>query len=114
MVHGQNVSPGRGSGAPVTAISTIRNNSAKGRPNRNRTCVAPAVPSVPVSSRCIALRTVCAKAAMTVKMAQTQDDTKAALIITASARGFCRGEHVVDVEIGRDLPAVGNKIVDHA
>ena len=49
--------------------------SAKGSPNRNRTCVAPAVPSDVVSSRWVALRTVWAAAAMTVNSAQSQEES---------------------------------------
>src|SRR5277367_1329095 len=109
IVHGQNFHLGRGSGAPVTDNKPMRNNSAKGKPNRNRTCVAPAVPSVPVNSRCIALRTVWAKAAMTVKMAHSHAE-----IITPSSRRLFRSDHVIHVDIGRKLPAVGEQIVDHA
>src|SRR5262245_41616173 len=46
--------------------------SANGKPNRKRTWVAPTVPSLAVSSRCVALRTVCAAAAMTVNRAHNQ------------------------------------------
>ena len=44
--------------APVTPSTTARNNSANGSPNRKRTSVAPAAPSLPVNSRCMALRAV--------------------------------------------------------
>ena len=44
---------------------------ANGKPNRKRTWVAPTVPSVAVSSRCMALRAVCAAAAISVKTAQS-------------------------------------------
>jgi len=71
--QGQNVSPGRGSAAPVAMSRPTRKTSANGKPNRKRTCVAPTVPRVPVSSRCAALRTVCVNAAMTVKTAHSQD-----------------------------------------
>src|SRR5262249_30667312 len=50
--------------------------AANGNPNRKRTWVAPTVPSAFVSSRCVALRTVCAAAAITVKMAHSQGETK--------------------------------------
>ena len=68
----QKAQPVCGSRAPVHSIMPARKTSANGKPNRNRTCVAPSVPSVPVSSRCIALRTVCAAAAMMVKTIQSQ------------------------------------------
>ena len=47
-----------GNGSPVATKTTARNSSANGRPNRKRTCVAPTVPSVLISSRCMALRSV--------------------------------------------------------
>ena len=68
----QNVHAGCGSGAPVHSIKPARKTSAKGKPNRKRTWVAPSVPRLPVSSRCIALRTVWAEAAMMVKTTQSQ------------------------------------------
>jgi hypothetical protein len=46
----------RGSASPVVIRTTTRNRSANGKPNRNRTCVAPTVPSVLVSPLCMALR----------------------------------------------------------
>ena len=51
-----------------------KTNSANGKPNRKRTWVAPTVPSVAVSSRCMALRAVCAAAAIRVKTAQSMND----------------------------------------
>ena len=72
ITHGQNSAPGRGSGVPVTMRRPVMNTSTNGKPNRNRTCVAPTVPRLPVSARCVALRSVWAKAAMTVKTAQSQ------------------------------------------
>jgi hypothetical protein len=48
--------------------------TAKGKPNRKRTWVAPTVPSVALSSRCMALRAVWAAAAITVKTAQSMID----------------------------------------
>ena len=57
-------------------ISTpARNTSANGNPNRKRTWVAPTVPSVAVSSRCMALRAVWLKAATTVNSAQSHDES---------------------------------------
>jgi hypothetical protein len=47
--------------------------SANGNPNRKRTWVAPTVPSLAVSPRCVALRTVCAAAATMVKAAQSHE-----------------------------------------
>ncbi len=69
--QGQNTSGGRGKASPTTAVTPARNSSANGKPNRKRTCVAPTVPSVAVSSRCMALRAVCAAAAISVKTAQS-------------------------------------------
>ena len=70
-IHGQNTKGGIGSADSVATHTPIRNITAKGKPNRKRTCVAPTVPSVAVSSRCMALRAVCAAAAMMVKTAQS-------------------------------------------
>ena len=53
-------------GSPRRQQNAVKNNSANGSPNRNRTCVAPTVPSVAVSPFCMALRSVCEPAAMTV------------------------------------------------
>ena len=72
ITHGQNDSPGCGSDAPLHISTAARNTSANGKPNRKRTCVAPTVPRLAVSSRCMALRTVWLNAAMTVKTAQSQ------------------------------------------
>src|SRR5438105_221381 len=55
------------------AIRPNRKRSANGNPNRKRTWVAPTVPSVAVSSRCAALRTVWLAAAMTVNNAHSQE-----------------------------------------
>jgi hypothetical protein len=52
-------------------MSPNRKSSANGNPNRKRTWVAPTVPRVAVSSRCMALRAVCAAAAINVKTAQS-------------------------------------------
>src|SRR4029079_17888786 len=59
----------RGIGSTVAASTPARNSSAKGRPNRNRTCVAPTVPRGPVSSFCMALRMTCPAQATTVNTA---------------------------------------------
>ena len=75
ITHGQNIHPGFGNGVPVASSTPARNTSTNGKPNRKRTCVAPTVPSVTVSSRCIALRSVWANAAMTVKTAHSQGVT---------------------------------------
>src|SRR5262249_17878697 len=53
-------------------MTATRNRSANGSPNRKRTWVAPAGPSVAVSSRWVALRTVWPAAAITVNNAQSQ------------------------------------------
>src|SRR3954463_8654231 len=60
-----------GGRAPVARNTQAKKISANGKPNRKRTCVAPTVPSVAVSSRCIALRAVWPAAASTVKTAQS-------------------------------------------
>ena len=60
------------SSAIITMARKIKEN---GKPNRKRTCVAPTVPRLAVSERCVALRTVCAAAAMMVKTAHSQDAT---------------------------------------
>jgi len=70
--QGQKLSPGRGSGDPVAMSTAARKTSAKGKPNKNRTWVAPTVPRPPVNSRCIALRKVWKNAAVTVKTIQSQ------------------------------------------
>jgi len=69
--HGQNTSGGDGNAVPVTVKTQARKTSAKGNPKRKRTWVAPTVPRAAVSSRCIALRAVCAAAAISVKTAQS-------------------------------------------
>ena len=68
-VQAKAVEPMTGSGSPVTASTIARNTRPKGRPNRKRTCVAPTVPSVAVSSFCCALRNTWPAAATTVKTA---------------------------------------------
>src|SRR5262252_7615733 len=72
ITQGQKISGGRGGSCPSAIITAARKTKAKGNPNRKRTWVAPTVPSLAVSSRCVALRTVCALAAMTVNSAQSQ------------------------------------------
>src|SRR5918999_4600596 len=57
---------------PVTATTSARKSPPNGRPNRKRTCVAPTVPSVAVSSFCMALRSVCPPAAAIVNTTQSQ------------------------------------------
>ena len=65
---------GFGNAAPVAVTTPARKSSAKGKPNRKRTCVAPTVPRVAVNSRCMALRAVCAAAAISVKTAQSMSN----------------------------------------
>lgn len=72
-VHSSDDRPGAGAAAPLAAETSARNMSAKGRPNRKRTKVAPAVPSVAMRSRCMALRAVCAPEAATVKTIHNQE-----------------------------------------
>src|SRR5947199_10645680 len=101
--QGQNTCDGLGNSAPIVVSTPARKRSANGHPNRKRTWVAPAVPSVAVSSRCVALRTVCAPAAIKVKTAQS-----------TALRRLLRRDHVVHVHVARALPAIGDEIVDHA
>src|SRR2546429_6038851 len=98
---------GRGSAPPENSATPARKSSANGNPNRKRTCVAPTVPSVVVSSRCIALRAVCPAAANTVKTAQSQ-------VVSITLFPPLPQHQVVHVGVGRELPAVGDEIVDHA
>src|SRR6185437_921473 len=77
---------GCGSPSPSTVMTPSRNRMANGKPNRKRTCVAPTVPSVAVSSRCMALRAVCAPAAMIVKTAQSMSLRAVALADHIQAR----------------------------
>src|SRR6267154_1056808 len=69
--HGQNAGVGHGTASPVAAITTAKNTSENGKPNRKRMLVAPQVPSGPVNCRCIALRATCPSAAVTVKGIQS-------------------------------------------
>src|SRR6476469_2045116 len=69
--QGQKMYGGFGNPDPVAVTTAARKSTAKGKPNRKRTWVAPTVPSVAVSSRCMALRAVCAAAAINVKTAQS-------------------------------------------
>src|SRR4029079_10255474 len=71
--QGQKAGGGRGRPCPSAIITPARKMSANGNPNRKRTWVAPTVPSLVVSSRCAALRTVCAAAATMVKTAQSHE-----------------------------------------
>ena len=66
--HAADVIAGRA--AWVQASTAARNSSAKGKPNRKRTKVAPSAPSLGVSSRCMALRAVWPAAPSKVKMTQ--------------------------------------------
>src|SRR3989338_10554494 len=70
--HGQNMKSGRGSATPVATEAPARKTRTKGKPKRKRTWVAPTVPRLPVSSRCMALRAVCAAAASTLNRTQSQ------------------------------------------
>ncbi len=64
--------PGCGSDSPVANNAAKRKSKPKGTPKKKRTCVAPAVPIVAVSCRWVALRNVCAAAAISVKTIQSQ------------------------------------------
>src|ERR1700731_3483530 len=74
ITQGQKLKDGRGSGTPVTSKTPIKDSNANGKRNRKRTWVAPTVPRLVVSSRCIALRKVWKNAAVTVKTIQSQED----------------------------------------
>src|ERR1700730_11486322 len=52
--QGQKTSGGRGGSCPSAIITAARKTKAKGNPNRKRTWVAPTVPSLAGSSRCVA------------------------------------------------------------
>src|SRR5262245_37106829 len=127
-------------------MTAARNSSANGRPNKKRTWVAPAVPSVAVSSRWVAFRTVWLAAAITVDSAQSQSviaslspswpdlfrrstplpaarktrmpATRAGMTALTGLRLHSRRlsgrDHVVHVHVGGELPAVGQRMVDHA
>ena len=73
ITHGQNISGGSGGACRSAIMTATRKMSANGNPNRKRTWVAPTVPSLAVSPRCVALRTVCAAAATMVKIAQSHE-----------------------------------------
>src|SRR5690606_11176364 len=62
---------GGGTRASVSAAASARNSSANGSPYRKRTCAAPTVPSTAVRLLCIALRAVCARAAISVATIQS-------------------------------------------
>ena len=63
---------GAGSEYPPIACTPSSHRIAKGSPYRNRTSVAPSVPSSAVRLRCAALRSVWANAAQTVTGIQSQ------------------------------------------
>src|SRR6266849_4156216 len=87
-------------------MTAVRKTSAKGKPNRNRTWVAPTVPRLAVRPRWVALRTVCATAAIIVKRAHNHDESRIARLLG--------GHHIVHVHVAFDLPAVGEDIVDYS
>src|ERR1700704_2443557 len=70
--HGQNAAVGHGTASPVAAITTTKNRTENGKPNRKRILVAPQVPSGPVNCRCIALRATWPSAAVMVKGIQSE------------------------------------------
>src|SRR5262249_34827140 len=78
ITHGQKLAGGRGSPCPSASITAARKTSAKGNPKRNRTWVAPTVPSWVGSSRWVALRTVCAGAARVGTPAQSHEGSSQA------------------------------------
>src|SRR5215211_946728 len=106
--QGQNIQPGRGRPEPDIIVTAVSERSTKGNPNRKRTCVAPTVPRLAVSSRCMALRTVWANAAIRVKPAHSQPES-----LTMSRRPLGH-DHVVHVDIVGELHLPGEDIQDHA
>src|ERR1051326_585530 len=123
-IHSQNAVRGCGRPAPLASSTAARNTSANGQPNRNRTWVAPMVPSRAVSSRCMALRAVCPAAAMMVNTAQSQLRSiigNFAMVCGDKGRRLAAGsfpprggDHVVHVDIVGKLPGVGEEVVDDA
>src|SRR5919204_6393509 len=114
--QGQKLAGGCGRPCPSASITAARKMSAKGKPKRNRTWVAPTVPSLAVSSRWVALRTVCAAAAMMVKRAQSHEGSSIGTWpprAKSGGRAF-RDYHVIHIHVARELPAIGEKIVDDA
>src|SRR5690606_34473559 len=81
--------PGTGIGPPPSVKTSASRTRPKGMPKRKRTCVAPTVPSLPVRSRCMALRAVCAAAAPMVSRIQSQGGASGASVIQRPAS--CRG-----------------------
>src|SRR5690606_34813729 len=73
--------PGTGIGPPPSVRTSASRTRPKGMPKRKRTWVAPTVPSLPVKSRCMALRAVCAAAAPTVSRIQSQGGASGASVI---------------------------------
>src|SRR5690349_20553271 len=94
-----------GSGSFVQSVTIKRNKAPKGRPNKKRTRVAPTVPMVCVSPRCMALRAVCPVEAITVKITQSQPAVSMIRFSGNSLRAF-GGEHVVHVHVGGRGPVV--------
>src|SRR6202011_3255953 len=114
--HGQNASPGRGNGIPVKTSTPASRTSANGNPNRKRTWVAPRVPSVTISSRCMALRAVWLAAAMIVNAAQSHGTStmrNSGGSFDSLRRPF-RRDHVIHVHVVGELPAVEKDVVGHA
>src|SRR5215217_1545708 len=98
--HGQKEALGRGSDPPKAIVMPASERNANGNPNRKRTWVAPTVPRLPVSSRCMALRAVWAAAAMMVKSAHSQLES----IIDPRPSGRPLGQHhVIHVQVVRQL-----------
>src|SRR6516164_641678 len=104
--QGQKIAPGIGGAVPDTAITPARKSTANGRPNRKRTWVAPTVPSSAVNPRWVALRTVCAAAAMMVKKAHSHEGSDIARLLG--------DHHVVHVHIAGEAPAVREELVVHS
>ena len=90
ITQGQKIGSGFGRGAPLMSTTPKRKISANGKPNRKRTWVAPTVPSLPCSSRCMALRAVWPAAAS--KVNTTQSQPVSIMICACSGRGGARDE----------------------
>src|SRR5262249_25355320 len=112
--HGQNARTGRGNVIPVNRSTPASISSANGKPNRKRTCVAPRVPSVTISSRCMALRAVWLAAATIVNAAQSQGRSTIRFSVGGSLLGAPLGrDHVIHVHVVGELPAVEQKVVNN-
>jgi hypothetical protein len=77
----------RGNGSPETSSTMSKKSTPKGRPKRKRTCVAPTVPRVAISSFCMTLRKTWPSEATTVNTAHNHP-MSAILPRPRSVRGY--------------------------